>query len=1002
MAVSTRRPSLVRLLGERPLPRPVAEKMLRAYGFCDTAQIAAALPRLHSNQQQRRSLRLLLPRLLRACGASADPDRAFLRFERLATALPHPNMLYRYLLDAPQALELLVKVFAHSQSLSETLARNAEHFHFLISPETLRAPRTKAWLHAELGRLLLGSRVPAERYDIVRRFRRRETLRIGARDLVGRATLEETTLELSNLADVCLEAVFHIAQQKLAAQFQLAPEQVGQMAVIGMGKLGGQELNYSSDVDVIFVFDRDGPLTPSVSRQEFFTRLAEEIVRAVGRQTEEGSIFRVDLRLRPEGASGPLVWSLANCETYYAERGETWERMALLKARPVAGDPEVGRQFLEMVQPFVFSPHASENVLQEMAAIKARIEREIVANHLLTRHVKLGIGGIREIEFIIQSFQLLRGARLPWLRERHSLRALPLLAKAKLLTAGEARALDSAYRFLRTVEHRLQMEMELQTHTIPDEERALARLARSLGFRTIEAFWAAHRKHTSAVRHIYEAVLAHAEKHVSPAAALLAPDKLPSALREAGFADVSAAERCIRQLQHGSGFVHISQRTKELFTGVFAHALEYCRKLPDPDAALLHFEQFVSAYGSRGMLYELLLRHPKLIEVLLRLGDASRYFSETLQREPGLFDELCRSGELNQPKNLDRMCEELIAAVRAAPDQPVMEVARQWKRAEMLRIGIEDIMGLVDIETLHLEISSLAEAVLRLALHQSRVELKLTTLPFAVIAMGKLGGEELGYGADLDVLFVGEPAADAARLAAKLIEFMSLPTESGTLFPVDARLRPEGAKGMLANSLEAHRDYYLRRARLWERLALTRARYVAGDEPLGRRFLEMVHGIIYAAPITDADLAEIRHMRHRIETERCDASRAEFEFKAGPGGLADVEFLVQTLQLRHGHNHPALRTPHTLTAINRLTALGLLGESDSVTLREHYRFLRRIESVLRRAENTNISRLPVNEREQTLLARRLGFPTAADFLRAYRDATRSVRNLYNGLITSSR
>jgi len=494
---------------------------------------------------------------------------------------------------------------------------------------------------------------------------------------------------------------------------------------------------------------------------------------------------------------------------------------------------------------------------------------------------------------------------------------------------------------------------------------------------------------------------AHADQQVNPAAAQLADDKLPDALRDAGFADVPAAARRVANLLHGSGFVHISQRTKELFAGVFASVLDCCRKLPDPDAALLRFDAFVGAYGSRGMLYELLLRHPKLIEVLLRLGDASRYFSETLQREPGLFDDLCRGGDLNQPKNIDRMCDELVAAVTTAPDTPPMDVARQWKRAEMLRVGIEDIMGLVDIEHLHREISSLAEVAIRFALHQARRELHLDALPFAVIAMGKFGGEELGYGADLDVLFVGEEQSDGIRLAAKLIECMSLPTDAGTLFAVDARLRPDGAKGVLAGSLEAHRDYYLRRAQLWEKLALTRARYVAGDESFGRKFVEMVHGVIYAAPITDADLAEIRRMRHRIETERGDQARAECEFKTGPGGLTDVEFLVQTLQLRHGHAQPALRSPHTLATLNRLTALGLVAEKDSFALRRHYLFLRRIESVLRRAENAGVSRLPSDEREQTLLARHLGFASAAEFLGAYRLATQTVRDIYNRVMTPS-
>jgi len=996
-AESKRLPSLAPLVSDRPLSRTTAEKILRAHGFQDTGSIAAALPRLCTNDQQRRSLRLLLPRLARACAASADPDRAFLNFERLVSALPHPNMLYHYLLDAPEALELLVRVFVHSQALSDTLARNAEYFHFLISPETLRAPRSKAWLHAELTRLMLASRVPTEKYDIIRRFRRRETLRIGARDLIGRATVEETTLELSNLADVCLQAVFEIARDTLAAQFKLPRETTPAFTVIGMGKLGGQELNYSSDVDVIFVYDRDGPLTPSLTRQDFATKLAEEIVRAVGQQTEEGSIFRIDLRLRPEGASGPLAWSLSNCENYYAERGETWERMAMLKARPVAGDTALGQQFLDMIQPFVFARHAGENVIRQMAAIKARIEREIVTDDRLTRHVKLGIGGIREIEFIIQSFQILRGARVPQLRERNSLRALPLLARAKLLTAEEAASLAHAYRFLRNVEHRLQMEMELQTHTIPNEEQALARLARSLGFATIEGFFNAQQQHTAAVRRIYQAVLAHAER--SPGTDLLAEDKLPESLRNAGFTDIAAATRIVQNLLHGSGFAHVSQRTKELFTAVFPTLLDIASKLANPDAALFHLDRFVAAYGSRGLLYELFLRNPRLVEILLRLGDASRYFAETLECEPGLFDEVCRGTALTEPKNLARMCEELVAAVAHAPDVPPLNVARQWKRAELLRVGIEDVMGLVDLEHLHREITCLAEATLRFALHQARRELNLPVLPFAVIAMGKFGGEEIGYGADLDVLFVGEPSSDAIRLATKLIEFMSQPTEAGTLFVVDTRLRPDGEKGPLAASLAAHRDYYLHRARLWEKLALTRVRFVAGDESLGRKFVEMVHNILYAAPITGADLAEIRRMRQRIETERANPKQADLEFKTGPGGLMDVEFLVQTLQLRHGHAHPLLRSPYTLATLNRLTSLGLVDEADGLALRRHYLFLRRIESVLRRAENAGVSRLPSDEHEQALLARRLGLANRDDLLGACRLAMDAIREIYQRMMT---
>ena len=998
---------LSRLIGKRPSSKPAAQQLLRDHGFRDAARVLAAIGRLYDDELQRRNLTTVFSHLLRACEKSADPDRALVNFERLVAALPNPNIFYHYLHESPDRLELLVRIFAHSQALADTLTRNAEHFHFLIASQTLEKPREKTWLAAELKRLLLPIRVPAQKYDAIRRFRRRETLRIGARDLVGSATVEETTLELSNLADVCLQSVFEIALGSLRAQYKLKESTTvatGRFSIIGMGKLGGQELNYSSDVDVIFVYGEEGALTPTLTNHQFFTKLAEEIIRAVAASSAEGNIFRIDLRLRPEGKSGPLVRSLDSCENYYAEFGETWERMALIKGRPVAGDEKVGGEFIEMVQPFVYARHAGENVIQQMAALKKRIEEEVVREGHLSRHVKLGIGGIREIEFIVQAFQILRGARLVQLRDRNTLRTLLTLVKTKTLSEAEATALADAYRFLRNVEHRLQMEMELQTHTIPDEEHALYRLARSLGFNTVKKFYAAQGAHTTAVRKIYESVLADAgvSGATKTAETLLAPDKLPGALADAGFADVPAALKVVENLWDGPGFGHVSQRTKDLFVSLFPALLGCSRLVADPDAALARFDRFVSAYGSRGLLYEIFASHPKLVEMLMRLGDASRYLSEALARQPELLDEIS-GGALSDPKGLDRMYKELCAAQEE--DSEPMAVARRWKQSEMVRIGIEDVMGLVDIEQTHTQMTALAEACLRFAVAHAQKELGLKRLPFVVIGMGKFGGRELGYGADLDVLFVGgtgpNDQARAIKLASSVIDFMGRQTSAGALFPVDPRLRPDGVKGTLASSLDAHRDYYIKRAQLWERQALIKARFVAGDAKLGQDFMQMVHEIVYGRAATAEELEQVRQMRHRIETERGDQQRVDLEFKTGPGGLVDVEFLVQALQLRHGHTYPQLRTAHTLAVLNRLTALGLIEEDASALLRTNYFFLRRIESVLRRVENTSVSRIPVDDREQQHLARRLGFATVAEFLGAYRHATDKTHEIYEHLLPAN-
>jgi glutamate-ammonia-ligase adenylyltransferase len=991
----------------RKPPASAAARTLKIVGFHNPPAAWQAIGRLYNDDDERRHLVPVFPSLMRLCGSSSDADRALVNFERLAASLPNRAMFYQYLREAPDRLEILVRLFAHSQAMADTLTRNASNLHFLIAPATMESPRSRPWMDAELRRLLMVTRLPREAYNIIRRFRRREMLRIGTRDLMGRATVEQTTMELSNLADVCIQAVFETAVNDLAGQYKLkadARAAAGRFAVIGMGKLGGQELNYSSDIDVIFVYGEEGQLTPQLTRHEFFTKLAEIIIEAVGSATDEGTIFRIDLRLRPEGRTGPLVSSLDACENYYAGYGETWERMALVKARPIAGDMEIGNAFLQMVQPFVYRRYTGQRIIQQMAELKKRIETEIVHEDRLTRHVKLGIGGIREIEFIVQSFQVLRGARSVVLRERNSLRALSLLSRAGILTPDDASQLADAYRFLRNVEHRLQMEMELQTHIIPDEERAQERLAHSLGFKSIAAFAKAQNSHTGAVRRIYETVLASAsDMNDTPATASVTTAIVAHRLQQAGVTDVPSAVKTIDILVNGPGFGHVSQRTKDLFGHLFPTLIEQAGKAADPDGALARFEKFVNAYGSRGLLYEVLAGNPKLVEMLMRVGDNSAFLMETLTREPDLFDEICRGVVLAEPKSPTRLRDEALTLAGQAEEDTPGDAVRRWKHAELVRIGLEDILGLVDIEQLHKEMTHLATACLEAALVHAKSS--GDTVTFCVIGMGKIGGQELGYGADLDVLFVGGKDASeqtaAIDMAGRVMDYMMKPTTAGSLFKVDPRLRPDGEKGVLASSIEAHRDYYRNRAMLWERQALTKARFVAGDVGLGERFMTMVREIVYARGLTSEEQREIRKMRHRIETQRGDQRQADLEFKTGPGGLMDVEFLVQALQLMHGHQHDGLRTSHTLAALNRLTALGIVDDEPGYHLRRHYLFLRRIESILRRQENTGVSRLPSSDRELTALAKRMGFASATEFRGNYDLARRLNRSVFDSFLPSS-
>lgn len=947
---------------------------------------------------------------------SSDPARVRHGFERLFAAEKKTSRA-----DAT-ALRLASEIFAASQSLSETLIHNPHYLDWLASSD-LRQPLSKNVLQFELAAAAGAENSDADKFAAIRRCKRRHMLRIALRDLLGYADLAQTTLELSDLADACLDAVLRVAsdslQKKCGVPLNAEATEPATFAILGMGKLGGRELNYSSDVDVIFVYSEDGFVcSPSgkqtaMTNEAFFTRLGETIIAAVGKITEEGSIYRIDLRLRPEGATGPLVRSLESCEYYYAALGETWERLALLKARCLAGDETLGAEFLKMVEPFVFRRYGGEGVLRDMATIKSRIEHEIVKANALTRHVKLGIGGIREIEFILQALQVLHGGRHPEIRAANTLRGLEAVANAGVLPPRDARALADAYRFLRIVEHRLQMEADLQTHTIPDETAALKRLARLMGFKSVAAFNRKQSALTTAVRKIYHRLLASAApvSGASRAALFLnlahesSGEPLPdesflNALARAGFAEPAAAAQTLHTLAHGPGFGHVSAQTTDRFVKLVPKILAQSRALAEPDAALRLFQRFVERYGSRGALFDAFGANPRLLELLLKFFDNSPALGEELLQFPELFDDVVRGGALAQTKDIQTMFNELVdaAAGFSTPDAAL----RHFKRAELVRIALADILGLADVEWTCSEMSFLAEAAMRFAIESCANELKLSAPPVAVIALGKFGGQELGYGADLDLLLVTDDESAQqplpSRFAERLTEMMSKQTADGVVFKLDYRLRPDGEQGPLVPSLTACRRYYSQRAWVWEKQSLTKARFIGGNAVIGRAFAELVSETIYAQPLSDEGLGEIRAMRSRIEIERSNRSRPELSFKTCAGGLVDIEFAVQSLQMRHGHKHPSLRCTPTLGALTRLAARGILEESDQYWLRQDYLFLRRIESTLRRLNNTAISALPHEPLKQQLLAKRLGLKSADEFWKRYNSLRERVRERYDRLM----
>jgi glutamate-ammonia-ligase adenylyltransferase len=987
------------------------------------------------------------PHWARAIRACADPERA----RRFVEALGQTGAREVLERASPEQARLVVTLLSGSQASGELLLAHPDWL-ALLEPERVRHPRRQQGLRAEVDAAVSA---PLAQGDFagalaqVRRFKQRELLRIAARDLARLGEVAEITRELSDVADVCLDAVWRVCERQFTGRFGAPYHQdaAGRwqrtaFAVLGMGKLGGQELNYSSDVDLLFVYGEEGqvfktpppaatvsgrsrrarPPAPGMPSHAFFNRLAEAFIAEVTRLSAEGALYRVDMRLRPEGDAGPLCRSLASYENYYAQYGQIWERMMLIKARPVAGDIALGHEFLEMIQPFRFPRAISETVLREVAAMKARIEQEVVREGELERNVKLGRGGIREIEFIVQAHQLLHAGRQPFLQVPQTLACLAKLAEYHLLPETTAQQLADAYRFLRDVEHRLQMEAHLQTHTLPAEPRALLRLARLMGFRTAAAFEAARRRHTGHVRRAYEQFL----KPDEPALKATFAGGLPRSFegREAewktwlarrGFREPERALRVLREFVHGPGFVHVSARTEEMAWRLAERLFEFCpratdgppRALPavpgrpvlsDPDRVVTRLDSFISAYGTRAMLFEMWTSNPALFDLLLLLFDRSEFLAETMIRAPELYDELVFSDRLRQAKSAGEILSDLRHG-REDPDQFLW--LRRYHEAELLRIGLRDILGLVDFEQNLAELSALADACLQYALEVVLRQHRLQSPPFVIIGLGKLGGREINYGSDLDVVFVAPPGVKnlprLQQLALAVLELISRRTERGLVFHTDTRLRPDGEKGLLVNTLDAFEAYYRRRARLWEIQALTRTRPVAGDLALGQAFQQ------FAARLTNFSAnappgerpagfspdwkQQIHAMRMRIEKERTPQGKDALAIKTGRGGLMDAEFIAQALCLEHGWQEA-----HTLRALERARAAGVLPDADR--LLENYRALRRVEGILRRWSYEGETVLPDDPAPFYRVAVRCGFETPEAFREALAQWRAAIRAVY--------
>ncbi len=961
--------------------------------------------------------------LVEALAAAADPDAALAGLARLA-----PDAALRAALRAePYLRARLAAVLGASAALTDHLARHPADWRELRGPAVVHLPEP-----GELRSRLLASAGadPADDEPVSEPARlagqhpavslrvayRRGLLRLAALDLTGAVTLDQVAAELADLAAAALEAALAIARS------QLPPGTVpGRLAVIAMGKCGGRELNYASDVDVIFVGESHGPGEPDDPEAlRTATQLAANLIRVCSQSTPEGPLFPVDANLRPEGRAGPLVRTLASHRTYYQRWAKTWEFQALLKARPVAGDAALGRAYAAAIAPMTWQAAQRENFVQDVQAMRRRVVATLPAA-AAGRQLKLGPGGLRDIEFAVQLLQLVHGRTDESLRVGATLPALAALAAGGYVGREDAASLAAAYRFLRSVEHLLQLRHLRRTHTLPAEPAALRRLGRALHLAEradgggrhadpADELTAQWRQHAGQARQLHEKLfyrpLLDAVARLPGEAVRLTPDAARTRLEALGYLDPAGALHHIEALTAGMSRKAAIQRTLlPVMLGWFADAAE-------PDAGLLAFRQVSEELGDSPWYLRLLRDDTRVAQRMARLLASSRYATGLLLRAPDTVAMLADDAQL-APRPRAVLLAEAAATVSRHDDAAAATAAvLALRRRELLRTAAADLLGLTGIEATCEALTVVAVVTVTAGLAAAiRTAERTGPLPtrICVVAMGRLGGHETGYASDADVMFVHDPmpgadeetAARAAHGVAEELRALLARPGSDPALIIDPDLRPEGRQGPLVRTMASYRAYYRRWAVAWEAQALLRAEPVAGDPVLGASFAALADEFRYpAGGIAEASVREIRRIKARMEAERMPRGiDPALHLKLGPGGLADVEWVVQLIQLRHAYAVPALRTTRTLAALDAALAAGLIGAEDAAVLRSAWLLAARIRDAVTLVRGRASDTLPAQQAGLAAVARLLGYPPdeTQDLIQDHRRGARRARTVMERL-----
>jgi [glutamine synthetase] adenylyltransferase / [glutamine synthetase]-adenylyl-L-tyrosine phosphorylase len=957
-----------------------------------------------------------------ALGRTADPDAA-LRALAEIVAQPEGAALRAALMGSKELRGRLLSLLGVSSALAEHLVTHPADWQALVgaSDPTGIAGRLAAAVGADVAQPVTGTagvrakRTGADAISALRDAYRRELVAIAGRDLAGDLALRGVTEELADLAGHTLQAGLAVAAAGLPADAEPC-----RIAIIAMGKAGGRELNYVSDVDVVFVAEAgeaEGDEGDDDRALATATTLAAETMRIC-----HAVAWEVDAALRPEGKDGPLVRTLASHEAYYKRWASTWEFQALLKARPVAGDPELGASYQRLIAPLVWTAAERPDFVSDVQGMRRRVVAHLSAA-VAEREIKLGRGGLRDVEFAVQLLQLVHGRGDETLRVAATLPALDALRDGGYVGRDDAVSLIDAYEFLRATEHRLQLRRLRRTHLVPEEPPALSWLGRAMAYRpdargdsraVWEAEWALHARE---VRRLHEKLfyrpLLEAVARVPAEGLRLTPDEAGRRLAALGFADPAAALRHIESLTAGlSRRAAVQKALLPVLLSDFADA-------PDPDRGLLAYRKVSDELGTTPWYLRLLRDEGAVASRLAYVLGTSRYIARMLGRAPEALQMLAGDAELVPRAPADIVAAMAESAARQDDPADAVAVIRGIRRQELLRTAFADLLGLLEVSDVCQAISATTRATLdvalRVAIKAVAADLDVVDLPirFAIIAMGRLGGAESSYGSDADVMFVYEPvgsdASDeqAARVAqdvaGRLRALLNSPSSNDPPLGVDADLRPEGRNGPLVRSLASYASYYARWSSAWEAQALLRARFAAGDEDLGARFIAMIDPVRYPVDgVTAADLVEIRRLKARVDSERLPrGADPATHTKLGRGGLADIEWTVQLLQLSHGHDVPGLRITRTLDALRAAGEAGLLTAEQVDSLVASWRLATHVRNAMMLVRDKAEDQVPHHGVALVALGRAMGYPpgfdpgqVVDDYRRTARRARRVVEDVF--------